>query len=356
MSREQTNGARIMSVLDQMETSSHEQVIFHYDEASGLRAIVAIHSTALGPALGGARWLPYATEAEALVDVLRLSIGMTEKSAVAGLDLGGGKAVVIGDPAHKTAEQLAAFGRFIDSLGGRYITTTDVGTTTAEMDGIARITPHVVGTSATMGGSGDTSVLTAVTVMHGMRAALQVAFGDESLRDRRVVVVGAGKVGARVARQASEAGARVSVADVRYDASEALAKSIGATVLDPETAYQAACDVLSPNALGSVFSAESIPTLRCRVICGAANNQLLNDPADATLLAERGIVYAPDYVVNCGGVISAAVQASGMSEGQAERLAARVYDTTIDVLRIAEAQNITPAEAAAILVQRRLNA
>lgn len=344
-----------MSVLSQMEPFRHEQVIFHYDAATGLRAIVAIHSTALGPALGGARWQPYATEDEALVDVLRLSIGMTEKSAVAGLDVGGGKAVVIGDPDHKTPEQLEAFGRFVESLGGRYITTTDVGTTMAEMDIVARSTQHVVGTSADIGGSGDTSVLTAVTVMHGMRAALRVAFGDESLRNRRVVVVGAGKVGARLARQAAEAGARVSVADVRGDVSEALAKAIGAEVLDPLTAYQAECDVLSPNALGGVFTAETIPTLRCRVICGAANNQLLHDPVDAALLAERGIVYAPDYVVNCGGVISAAVQASGISEAEAETLAARVYDTTLAVLRLADEQGITPAEAAAVFVQRRLD-
>jgi glutamate dehydrogenase/leucine dehydrogenase len=348
------NGAPIMSILSQMETAGHEQVIFHYDAASGLRAIVAIHSTALGPALGGARWQPYASEEDALFDVLRLSIGMTEKSAVAGLDVGGGKAVVIGDPAHKSAAQLEAFGRFIDSLGGRYITTTDVGTTTAEMDVIAGITPHVVGTSAGMGGSGDTSVLTAVTVMHGMRAALQVAFGDESLQDRRVVVVGTGKVGARVAQQAVEAGAQVAVADVRGDASEALARAIGAEVLDPLTAYQEECDVLSPNALGAIFTAESIPTLRCRVICGAANNQLLNDPADAMLLMERGIIYAPDYVVNCGGVISAAVQVSGISEAQTETLAARVYDTTLAVLRQANEQGITSAEAAAMLVRQRL--
>ncbi len=344
-----------MSILSQMETASHEQVIFHYDAASGLRAIVAIHSTALGPALGGARWQPYPSEAEALFDVLRLSIGMTEKSAVAGLDVGGGKAVVIGDPAHKSAAQIEAFGRFIDSLGGRYITTTDVGTTTAEMDVIAGITQHVVGTSADMGGSGDTSVLTAVTVMHGMRAALQVAFGYESLQDRRVVVVGAGKVGARVARQAKEAGARVGVADVRGNASEALARAIGAEVLDPQTAYQEECDVLSPNALGAIFTTESIPTLRCRIICGAANNQLLNDPADAMLLMERGIIYAPDYVVNCGGVISAAVQVSGISEAQTETLAARVYDTTLAVLRQANEQGITSAEAAAMLVRQRLN-
>ncbi len=344
-----------MSILSQMEPFNHEQVIFHRDSATGLRAIVAIHSTALGPALGGLRWQPYASEDAALRDVMRLAIGMTMKSAVAGLDVGGGKAVVIGDPAAKTAEQLEAFGRFVESLGGRYITTTDVGTTTAEMDVVAKSTRHVVGTSADLGGSGDTSKLTAVTVMNGLRATLQVAYGDESLRGRRVVVVGVGKVGARLARQAAEAGALVRVADVRRDASEALAKAIGAKVLDPRTAYEEECDVLSPNALGEVLTPESIRSLRCRVICGAANNQLRDDPADAKLLEERGILYAPDYVVNCGGVISAAVQATGMPAARAAQLAAQVYDTTLAVLRLAEAQRITPADAAALFVRRRLD-
>ena len=343
-----------MDIFAAMDGLGHEEVVFHRDTATGVRMIVAVHSSALGPALGGTRWRPYASEAEALEDVLRLSSAMTAKSAAAGLPFGGGKAAVIGDPAAKTPEQLRAYGRFIDSLNGRYITTTDVGTTTAEIDQIANETRFVVGTSPEQGGSGDTSVLTAVTIMNGMRAAMRVAFDDESFAGKRIAVVGVGKVGSRVARQIAEQGAELILSDIRTDAAETLAKELGATTTALDGAYQTECDILSPNALGGILTPETIPTLRCRVVCGGANNQLAHDPADAQLLKERGIVYAPDYVINSGGVISVAVEFEGFDTARADQLADAVYDTTLRVLRSAESDGISTAEAAARLVQERL--
>ena len=345
-----------MGVLSPMDAMGHETVIAHRDAASGLRAFVAIHSTVRGPALGGTRWHPYPTEEDALRDVLRLSQAMTAKAAVADLPLGGGKAVVIGDPAAKTPEQLAAYARLLDSLGGRYITTTDVGTTTAEMDMLRGMTRYVVGVSPALGGGGDTSDLTGVTVVEGMRAALRIAFGDEELTGRRVVVVGVGKVGARVARHAAAGGARVTVADVREDAARALAAEIGADVTSVDEALFLECEVLSPNALGNVLNEETIPRLRCRVVCGAANNQLGNDPDDAALLAARGIVYAPDYVVNSGGLINASVEWEGYDAGRARAIASRVHDTTLHILQSARDEGISSAEAAHRLVQERLAA
>ena len=345
-----------MAIFESMQPAGHDEVIFHRDAASGLRVIVAIHSTLLGPALGGTRWYPYDGEQAALADVLRLSAAMTAKAAVAGLPLGGGKAAVIGDPATKTTAQLRAYGRFIDRLGGRYVTTTDVGTTVGDMDVIREETRHVVGASPERGGSGDTSELTAETIISGMRAAMLVAFGDDAFAGRRIVVVGAGKVGSRVARAAAERGARVAVADIRTEAAAALASEIGGETVDVEDAYGASCDVLSPNALGDVLTPASIPALRCRVVCGGANNQLRHDPADAELLRARGIVYAPDYVVNAGGLINVAVEREGYDAARARRLADRVYDTTLTILRAAERLRVSTAEAAARHARERLTA
>ena len=343
-----------MAMLERMDHAGHESVFFHRDPRSDLQAIVAIHSTALGPALGGCRWYPYTSEDEALNDVLRLSLAMTAKAAVAGLDLGGGKAVVIGDPHEKTPAQLEAYARFIDSLGGRYITATDVGTTSAEMDTIRGFTPHVVGVAESLGGGGDTSELTALTITEGMRAALDVAFGGDSFQDRHVVVLGVGKVGAKVARIAKERGARVTVSDVREEAVSTLATELDVETVDPAAALETECDVLSPNALGGMLNPDTIPLLRCRVVCGGANNQLRLDPDDARYLAARDIVYAPDYVVNSGGLISAAVERDGFDAARARELAGHVFDTTRSLLTSARAEGISTAEAAQNLVAARL--
>lgn len=344
-----------MGIFSSIEHMGHESVVFHHDARSGLRVIVAIHSTVRGPALGGTRWYPYASEDDALVDVLRLASAMTAKAAVADLAVGGGKAVVIGDPMAKTEEQLSAYAAVLESLAGRFITTTDVGTTTEEMDRLRRETRYVVGVSPELGGGGDTSELTAVTTVEGMRAALRFTFGQASFEGRHIVVLGVGKVGARIARYATAQGARVSVADIRIDAVRALAADIGATVLAPAEALTAECDVLSPNALGNILNRDTIPRLGCRIVCGAANNQLGEDPDDARLLAEHGVIYAPDYVVNCGGLINAAVEWEGYDPARAHAIAARVYDTTLDVLETAARAGRSSADAARSLVEQRLS-
>ena len=345
-----------MSILRQMTSGGHEKVIFHHDAESGLRAIVAIHSTLLGPAVGGTRWQPYASEDVALEDVLRLSSAMTQKAAVAGLNLGGGKAVVIGDPAAKGRTQLRAYARFIHGLSGRFRTTTDVGTTTADIDQLREWTPYVLGVSAELGGSGDTSILTGVTVVQGMRAALRFSFGNDSFARRVIAVVGVGKVGSRVARYAAAHGARVLVSDVRAERAVALAREIGAEAIDAVSALETECDVLSPNALGGVLTPSSIPRLRCRIVCGGANNQLLHDPEDARLLAARGIIYAPDYVLNAGGLIGVAGELDGGSAAQAAILAERTYEIMGEILEAARAGGISPVEAAARRVEDRLTA
>ncbi|MYB41013.1 MAG: Glu/Leu/Phe/Val dehydrogenase [Chloroflexi bacterium] len=332
----------------------HEAVYYHHDVASGLRALVSLHSTVLGPGLGGARWRPYEHIGEALIDVLRLSAAMTAKSAVAGVDYGGGKAAIVGDPAAKTPELLAAYGRFVERLGGRYITTTDVGTTLDDLRAIARETDHLAGVARGGQHDVDTSEPTARTVINGMHAACEFAFGNSLLVGRRVVVVGTGKVGGKVARRAAAAGAHVAVTDLYEDVAADLAREIGGEQIALDDAYLQPCDVLSPNALGGVLNPQSITQLRCRVVCGAANNQLLHDPADAELLAARGILYAPDYVVSSGGVIAAGIDHAGGGADRIEELVKRAGPTTLKLLHLAEREGITTAEAALRSVDARL--
>ena len=331
----------------------HEQVTYFTDRAVGLRAIVAIHSTALGPALGGIRFWRYDSSRDALNDVLRLSQAMTMKAAVAGLQQGGGKTVVFWDDpsAARSDDFLCSLGRWIDSLGGRYLAAEDVGATQRDMDVIATETPWVTGVDPTRGGSGDPSPITAFGVLHGMRAACARAFGSPALAGRRVVVQGAGHVGAHLARLLVDSGARVSISDV--DRSKAVAA--GVDVIQIDDVLRAECDVLAPCALGGVLTRASVEDLRCAVVCGAANNQLLDgDAADA--LEERRIVYAPDYVVNAGGIINIAHEwaAGGYSRERALIDAAKIEDTTRVVLDVAREEGITTARAADELGRRRI--
>jgi glutamate dehydrogenase/leucine dehydrogenase len=324
----------------------YEQVVFGHDAGTGLRTIIALHSTALGPGLGGTRFKPYATEEEALVDVLRLARGMTYKHAAAGLPFGGGKAVIFGDPAAvRTDDLIRAYARQIDGLGGRYLTAEDVGTTQADMDLIAEVTPYVTGTT---GGSGDPSPATAWGVFNAMQAAV----GDD-LAGRRVVVLGAGKVGAALVGHLVDGGAKVMVADVRPEAVERMVEGHGAVAVDVDQALTVEADVVSPCALGAVLDETSIPTLRARVVCGAANNQLAT-PEDGARLAAAGIVYVPDYVANAGGVINIAEEPGGYDRDRAWARIAGIADTVRTILATAEAEGITPAEAADRLVRRRL--
>ena len=323
-----------------------EEVAHWRDSDANIEAICAIHSTARGPAIGGTRWQPYENTEAALEDVLRLSEAMTLKSCAAKLPFGGGKAVVIGDPAEKTEAQLRSYAEFINEFKGRYLTTTDVGTTTDEIDLISQWTPHIVGTSPTLGGSGDTSALTAVTVLNGIYATLEALDGDPSPTGKTIVVVGVGKVGSKVARALVNDGADVLVADIRAIAAAALALEIGANTVSVDEALAVPCDLLSPNALGGMFGQETIAGLQCRAICGGANNQLVRDPEDAALIAQQGILYAPDYVVNCGGVISVTQEVAGWSYAQAVEQAEGVFETTLEIFQLAERRRITTAEAA----------
>ncbi|HZQ26537.1 MAG TPA: Glu/Leu/Phe/Val dehydrogenase dimerization domain-containing protein [Acidimicrobiales bacterium] len=345
-----------MQIFDRIDAANYEQVVFCHDREVGLRAIIAIHSTRLGPSLGGTRFYPYRDEDAALEDVLRLARGMTYKSAAAGLDLGGGKAVVLGDPSQDKSEALLrAYARFVDSLGGRYITAEDVGTTQADMDLIRRETRFVTGVSRSLGGSGDPSAATAYGVLHAMKAVAKKLWGDTSLVGRHVVVSGVGKVGYGLARHLVEERARVTVSDVNPAALAQAAKDFGAETVPPEKAHAVECDIFSPCALGAALNATTIPELRCAAVVGSANNQLA-EPGDATRLAAAGVLYAPDYVVNAGGVINIAEELRGYHRERAYAQVRRIFDTTASVLETAEAEGITTADAANRLAERRMEA
>ncbi|MGD0065308.1 MAG: Glu/Leu/Phe/Val dehydrogenase dimerization domain-containing protein [Streptosporangiaceae bacterium] len=337
--------------------ADHEQIVFCQDHRSGLRAIIGIYSTALGPALGGTRFYPYASEDEALADVMRLSKAMAYKNALAGLDHGGGKAVIIGDPAQiKTEPLLRAYGRFIASLGGRYVTACDVGTRSEDMDIIARECRYVTGRTTAHGGAGDSSVLTALGVMHGMRAAARHAWGDVSLQGRTVGVEGVGKVGHRLVSHLVEAGAEVIICDVSTAATEAVlaAHPQVRVVGDVGTLVAEQLDILAPCALGGTLTEERVTSLSARIVCGAANNQLAHHGIEK-LLADRGVLYAPDYVVNSGGVIQVADEQAGFDFDRARAATTRIFATTAKVLAIADADGVPPSVAADRLAERRMS-
>ena len=335
--------------------SGHEQVVFCQDKPSGLRAIIAIYSTALGPALGGTRFHPYATEEEALHDVLELSRAMAYKNAMAGLDLGGGKAVIWGDPERdKTEPLLRAYGRFVQALGGRYYTACDVGTYVQDMDVVARETRYVTGRSEAHGGAGDSSVLTAYGVYQGLRACAEHEWGTPSLAGRRVGISGLGKVGKHLASHLIEEGAHLLATDVSAKALEWARRSYPEIELvDPDALAGADLDVYSPCALGGALDDDTAPALRAKIICGGANNQLAH-PGIEKLLAERGILYAPDYVVNSGGVIQVADEIEGFNFERARHRASDIYDTTKRILALAQAEGVPPAVAADRLAERRM--
>jgi valine dehydrogenase (NAD+) len=337
-------------------TSHHEQVVFCHDHQSGLRAIIAVYSTALGPALGGTRFYPYASEDEALHDVLELSRGMAYKNALAGLDLGGGKAVIWGDPdKDKNEALLRAYGRFVQSLGGRYYTACDVGTYVQDMDIVAKETRFVTGRSESHGGAGDSSVLTAYGVFQGMRAAAEHRWGTPTLAGRRVGIAGLGKVGKHLTKHLLEDGAAVVATDV----SERARDWAGATypqvdlVESNEELIASAIDVYAPCALGGALNDDTVPLLRAKIVAGAANNQLAH-PGIEKLLAERDVLYAPDYVVNSGGVIQVADEIEGFNFARAKERAGRIYDTTKQILELASAEGVPPALAADRLAERRM--
>ena len=345
------------SVFDHLD--GHEQVVFCSDERTGLHAIVAIHSTALGPALGGTRFYPYATEADAVRDVLNLSRGMTYKAALAGLDLGGGKAVIIGDPTTLKSEPLLrAYGRFVQSLAGRYRTACDVGTYSEDMDVVARECDYVTGRTVAHGGAGDSSVLTAYGVFQGMRAAAEAVWGEPTLAGRTVGVAGVGKVGHHLVEHLLDDGASVVVTDVSADAVERVSQAHPEvrTVAGTDSLVASPLDVYAPCALGDALTDDVVETLAVqgtRVVCGAANNQLAH-PGVEKLLDDRGILYAPDYCVNAGGLIQVADEFEGFSFERAKQRAGQIFDTTREVFRLAAAEQVPPAVAADRLAEQRI--
>ncbi|MBA2465376.1 MAG: Glu/Leu/Phe/Val dehydrogenase [Nocardioidaceae bacterium] len=339
------------------QVSGHEQVVFCHDEPTGLSAIIAIHSTALGPGLGGTRFYPYASEQDALADVLALSRGMTYKASLAGLDLGGGKAVIIGDPTRvKSEAMLRAYGRFVQSLNGRYYTACDVGTYSEDMDLIARECSFVTGRTIAHGGAGDSSVLTAYGVFAGMRAAAEATWGAPSLRGRTVGVAGVGKVGRHLVRHLVEDGASVVITDVSAAALDRVRSEHPAAraVADSSALVAEELDVFAPCALGGALSDEVVEVLSARIVCGAANNQLAHEGIEKQL-QDRGILYAPDYVVNAGGLIQVADELEGFSFDRAQVRAGRIYDTTQRVFALAREDGVPPVVAADRLAERRIS-
>jgi leucine dehydrogenase len=343
-----------MQIFDYLEKYDYEQLVFCQDKESGLKAIIAIHDTTLGPALGGTRMWTYKSEEDAIVDALRLARGMTYKNAAAGLNLGGGKTVIIGDPKKdKNEAMFRAFGRFIQGLNGRYITAEDVGTTVEDMDLIHEETRFVTGISPAFGSSGNPSPVTAYGCYKGMKAAAKVAYGDDSLQGKVVAVQGVGSVAYHLCKYLHEEGAKLIVTDINKENMERAVRDFGAETVDPDKIYEVDCDIFSPCALGAIVNEETIPLLKCKVIAGSANNQLKEDE-HADLLEEKGIVYAPDYVINAGGVINVADELLGYNRDRAMKKVEGIYDTILKVFEIAKRDNISSHKAADRMAEERI--
>lgn len=344
-----------MGTLELMQKEGHELVAYFYDQASGLKAIIAVHSTKLGPALGGCRVWPYESEEAALNDVLRLSKGMTYKSAAMGLPLGGGKAVIIiNERRETTPEMWEAFGRAVDSLGGKYITAEDVGTKPEHLEIVRRMTKHVVGLPDT---SGDPSPVTAFGVFNGMKACLEHVYGTDSFEGRTIAVQGLGAVGMSLCRHLHEAGARLVVTDLGQERVNRAVSEFGAEAVAPDDIYGVECDVFAPCALGAVLNDETIPQLKARIVAGSANNQLA-EHRHGDMLRERGVLYAPDFIINGGGVINVyhELAPGGYDREKALARVAKIRDQVAEAIQLAEERGISTADAAMELAERRLAA
>ena len=344
-------------VLGRMGAMEHEQVVFCQDKATGLKAIIAIHNTVLGPALGGTRMWNYNNEEEALNDVLRLSRGMTFKAAISGLNLGGGKAVIIGDAKTLKNEALMRrFGKFVDSLGGKYITAEDVGMETVDMEYISYETDHVTGVPESIGGSGNPSPVTAYGVYCGMKGAAQYTWGSDDLSGKKVMVQGVGHVGETLVDHLTKEGATVYVNDLGAERMAEMKDKYGAIPVASEDVYSADVDIYAPCALGATLNDETIPVLKCKIVAGAANNQLEIEEKHGKMLVDRGIVYAPDFLINAGGLINVYSELSGYGKDEAMRRTAKIRNTTLEILKKAEDENITPQAAALKAAQERIDA
>ena len=342
-----------MDIFQAMQAHDFEQLVFCQDRASGLKGIIAVHSTALGPALGGTRMWSYASEAEAVTDALRLARGMSYKAAMAGLPLGGGKGVIMGDPEKDKSEPLfKAYGQRIQALGGTYITAEDVCTCPADMDTIRTCTPWVVGTSA---GGGDPSPYTAWGVVQGIKAALEYRFGRATLKDRTVAVQGLGHVGGWLCSYLARQGARLVVTDINPERAAGVASRLGAVQVEPEDITSQECDVFAPCALGAVLNDQTIPLLGCAIVAGAANN-VLHERRHGRSLHERGIFYVPDYVINAGGLICVADQLERFDPQRVQKRVDKIHETCLEVFALADELNILPCQAADRVAEERMRA
>ncbi len=334
----------------------HEQVVFCHDKESGLKAIIGVHSTVLGPALGGTRMWAYNSEAEAVRDVLRLSRGMTFKASISGLNLGGGKAVIIGDSrTQKTEAMMRAFGRMVDRLGGSYITAEDVGISTKDIEHVVKETKHVTGIPIEMGGSGDPSPVTAYGTYMGIKASAKYKWGSDDLNGRKALVQGVGHVGITLVKHLTEAGVEVLVQDIHQDRINMAVNEYGATVYEGHYA-DAEVDVYAPCALGATVNDDSLSRFRCSIIAGAANNQLKDENVHGNEVRKRGILYAPDFLINAGGLINVYSEIAKYDRNESLRRTEGIYDTTLEIFAHAETKGISTHNAALNIAQERIDA
>jgi len=349
--------SKINPVFGQLSFDNHEQIVFCNDKDTGLKAIIGIHNTVLGPALGGTRMWQYANEWEALNDALRLSRGMTFKSAVAGLNLGGGKAVIIGDAkTQKTPALMRKFGEFVHSLSGKYITAEDVGMETADMDLVRDVTPYVTGISESRGGAGNPSPITAYGVFMGMKAAAMYKYGSDVLEDKRVVVQGIGHVGESLVEHLTNEGAKVIISDINQARLEEVKAKYGAEIYTGDNLYGIDADIYAPCALGATINDATINQLNVDIIAGAANNQLENEAVHGQILSDKGIIYAPDFVINAGGIINVYAELEGYGKAEIMRKTENIYNTTLEIIKNAATNGVTTHSASLAIAQGRIDA
>lgn len=346
----------MQNLFEKVQQMGHEQVVFCHDAHSGLNAIIAIHNTTLGPALGGTRVWNYNSHEDAIIDALRLSRGMTYKNAISGLNIGGGKAVIIADPKMKSEELWRRYGRFVNSLNGKYITAEDVNTNTADMEFVSLETKFVTGVPEYAGGSGDPSPFTAQGVFMGMKASAKKAYGNDSLVGKKVLVQGAGHVGQYLIGHLVAEGAKVMVSDIdEAKLKAAVAKYPGIEVVDNASIFDLEMDIYAPCALGATLNDASIAKLKCAIVAGAANNQLADENVHGPMLVKKGIVYGPDFLINAGGVINVAAELDGYNLGKVNSAVERIYNRTLDIYALSEKENTHPQAAAMIMAQKRID-
>lgn len=347
---------KVDPVFGQISFDGHEQVVFCNDKDTGLKAIIGIHNTVLGPALGGTRMWKYSNEWEALNDVLRLSRGMSFKSSISGLNLGGGKAVIIGDAkTEKTPELMRKFGEYVDSLSGKYITAEDVGMETKDMDTVREVTKYVTGISESKGGSGNPSPITAYGVFMGMKAAAKHKFGVDNLAGKRVLVQGIGHVGEVLVQHLTNEGAIVTISDINENRLHEVGSKYGAKIFTGNDLYSLDVDIYAPCALGATINDDTISKIQAKVIAGAANNQLANEVIHGKLLKEKGILYAPDFLINAGGVINVYSELASLTSAQVMEKTENIYNTAMDIFNLSDVQNITTHQAALNIAQKRID-